>query len=124
MRARRGLLFVCGADPAALEAARGSDADSLILDLEDTVTPERKPRARALVAEALGQPARPGLERTVRVNPPSTSWFRAPGGPPPPPRRGRGGAPPRGRVETSRPRGAPGGLPHRPRVRRGERAPR
>src|SRR3989304_921468 len=75
MRARRSLLFVCGAEPAALEAARGSDADSLILDLEDTVTPERKPRARALVAEALGQPARPGLERTVRVNPPSTSWF-------------------------------------------------
>ena len=75
MRARRSLLFVCGAETAALEAARGSDADSLILDLEDTVTPERKPRARALVAEALGQPARPVLERTVRVNPPSTSWF-------------------------------------------------
>ena len=75
MRARRSLLFVCGAEPAALEAARGSAADSLILDLEDTVTPERKPRARELVTAALRQPARAGLERAVRVNPPATPWF-------------------------------------------------
>jgi len=75
MRARRSLLFVCGAEPAALEAARGSAADSLILDLEDTVTPEHKPRARTLVADFLTGPARAGLERTVRVNPPATPWF-------------------------------------------------
>src|SRR3990172_3350935 len=75
MRARRSLLFVCGAEPAALEAARDSAADSLILDLEDTVTPEHKPRARTLVADFLTGPARAGLERTVRVNPPATPWF-------------------------------------------------
>ena len=77
MRARRSLLFVCGAEAAALEAARDSAADTLILDLEDTVTPDRKPRARDLVAESLRRPARAGLERTVRVNPPATSWFAA-----------------------------------------------
>lgn len=75
MRHRRSLLFVCGAEPALLEAATRSAADSLILDLEDTVTPDRKPRARKLVADFLGQPARPGLERAVRVNAVSTPWF-------------------------------------------------
>lgn len=75
MRRRRSLLFVCGADEAALVAARRSAADSLILDLEDTVAPEQKPLARRRVADFLGQPVRPGLERTVRVNAPSTPWF-------------------------------------------------
>ncbi len=72
---RRSLLFVCGAELEALAAARRSAADGLILDLEDTVTPDRKPLARRLVADFLREPARPGLERTVRVNPPPTPWF-------------------------------------------------
>lgn len=75
MRLRRSLLFVCGAEPKALEAARRSAADGLILDLEDTVTPDRKPLARGLVAEFLRAPARAGLERAVRVNPAPTPWF-------------------------------------------------
>jgi citrate lyase subunit beta / citryl-CoA lyase len=75
MRLRRSLLFVCGASPPALEAAGQSLADCLILDLEDTVTPPQKPRARGLVTEFLRRPARPGLERSVRVNAPSTPWF-------------------------------------------------
>ena len=75
MRLRRSLLFVCGASPPALEAAGQSLADSLILDLEDTVTPPQKPRARGLVAEFLRRPARPGLERSVRVNALRTPWF-------------------------------------------------
>lgn len=75
MRLRRSLLFVCGASPPALEAAGHSLADSLILDLEDTVTPPQKPRARGLVIEFLRRPARPGLERSVRVNALRTPWF-------------------------------------------------
>lgn len=72
---RRSLLFVCGADPEALEAGRRSAADGLILDLEDTVTPDKKPLARRLVAGFLRAPARAGLERAVRINPPSTPSF-------------------------------------------------
>ena len=75
MRLRRSLLFVCGASPPALEAAGHSLADTLILDLEDTVTPPQKPRARGLVTEFLRRPARPGLERSVRVNALRTPWF-------------------------------------------------
>jgi citrate lyase subunit beta/citryl-CoA lyase len=75
MRLRRSLLFVCGADPAGMERARNSAADTLILDLEDTVPPALKPRARGLVTDFLREPARPGLERAVRVNAPGTGWF-------------------------------------------------
>jgi citrate lyase subunit beta/citryl-CoA lyase len=74
MRLRRSLLFVCGAEPDALEAARRSAADGLILDLEDTVTPDKKPLARRLVGDFLRAPARAGLERTVRVNASTTPW--------------------------------------------------
>lgn len=75
MRLRRSLLFVCGADPAGMESARSSAADTLILDLEDTVPPALKPRARGLVTDFLRAPGRPGLERAVRVNAPATGWF-------------------------------------------------
>lgn len=64
-----------GADSRLLEAAARSAADCLILDLEDTVTPDRKPAARALVADFLRRPARPGRERAARVNPVSSPWF-------------------------------------------------
>ncbi len=75
MRLRRTFLFVCGAEPEALEGARHSTADGLILDLEDTVAPQRKVQARQRVAEFMRQPLRAGLERTVRVNGPATPWF-------------------------------------------------
>jgi len=74
-RLRRSLLFVPGADTRKLERARGSDADTLLFDLEDSVAPGQKAEARLQVAEALrgsgfGQP-----ELAVRVNPPQTPWF-------------------------------------------------
>jgi citrate lyase subunit beta/citryl-CoA lyase len=68
---------VPGADSRLLEAAARSAADCLILDLEDTVTPDRKPAARALVADFLRRPARPGRARAVRVNPVPSPWFAA-----------------------------------------------
>ena len=39
-RLRRTKLFVSGSDTKALDRARTAGADSLILDLEDTVTPD------------------------------------------------------------------------------------
>jgi citrate lyase subunit beta/citryl-CoA lyase len=76
MRVRRSLLFVPGGEPSALEAARRSAADGLILDLEDTVPPARKAHARRLVGGFLAQPLRRGLERAVRINAATTPWFR------------------------------------------------
>ena len=50
MRLRRSLLFVPGAEPRKLEKARLAPADTLLLDLEDSVAPPQKAEARANVA--------------------------------------------------------------------------
>jgi citrate lyase subunit beta/citryl-CoA lyase len=66
----RSLLFVPADSPAKLAKALGAGADALILDLEDSIAPERKEAARAGAAAFLTQivplPARPRL--SVRVN--------------------------------------------------------
>ena len=64
-RLSRSFLFVPGDSERKLEKAASAGADALILDLEDAVTPEARPAARALVAGYL-----PGRENVwVRVNP-------------------------------------------------------
>jgi citrate lyase subunit beta/citryl-CoA lyase len=54
-----------------------TDADSLVLDLEDAVTPERKDDARGVVAAWLRDVDFAGKERVVRLNPLTTPWGRA-----------------------------------------------
>jgi len=49
-RARRSVLYMPGANERALEKAKSLEADSLILDLEDSVAPDAKAEARAKVA--------------------------------------------------------------------------
>lgn len=64
----RSLLFVPGDRPDRMEKALASGADALILDLEDSVTPERKGEAREAVAAFLAhEPS--GVARWVRINP-------------------------------------------------------
>jgi citrate lyase subunit beta/citryl-CoA lyase len=66
----RSLLFVPGDSPKKLDKGLGSGADALILDLEDSVAPDRKAEARkltlAFLKEAGAQANRPRL--IVRVN--------------------------------------------------------
>lgn len=63
----RSLLFVPADRPERFSKAAASGADALILDLEDSVVPERKGAARAAVAEWLaGERFVPSF---VRVNP-------------------------------------------------------
>lgn len=47
----RSLLFVPGDSERKLTRALGSDADALVLDLEDAVLPDRKPLARRLLQD-------------------------------------------------------------------------
>lgn len=63
----RSLLFVPGDRPDRMEKALGSGADALILDLEDSVTADRKAAAREAIAAFLDH-ART-LPLFVRVNP-------------------------------------------------------
>lgn len=71
----RSWLFVPGDSERKLARAADSGADALILDLEDSVAAERRPQARALVAEYLrdaaddaGAPGSPGPALWVRIN--------------------------------------------------------
>ena len=57
-----------------LEKSLETDADSLVLDLEDAVTPERKDEAREAVAGWLKDVDFGSQERTVRMNPLDTPW--------------------------------------------------
>jgi len=65
--AARSWLFVPGDSERKQAKAAGSEADALILDLEDSVAAANLPAARAMVAAFLG--ARPGRQQLwVRVN--------------------------------------------------------
>ena len=67
----RSLLFVPADSEKKLGKIDGCGADAVILDLEDAVAPEAKPRARALAAEYLSSHARSAgsPKLWVRVNP-------------------------------------------------------
>ena len=76
-RPRRSLLYMPGANPRALEKARGLPADGLIVDLEDAVAAEAKEAARAIVAAALTADGYGYRELVLRVNPLDTPWGHA-----------------------------------------------
>jgi citrate lyase subunit beta/citryl-CoA lyase len=73
-RLRRSAHFVPGANERMLVKALTTNADTLVLDLEDAVTPERKDEARRVVAGWLKDVAFGPTERTVRMNPLDTPW--------------------------------------------------
>jgi citrate lyase subunit beta/citryl-CoA lyase len=64
----RSILFVPGDSPKKVEKALASEADALVLDLEDSVAAEKKAEARANVAQWLSAD-RGGKTLWVRVNP-------------------------------------------------------
>jgi citrate lyase subunit beta / citryl-CoA lyase len=73
----RSWLFVPGDSERKQHKALASAADAIILDLEDSVTPERLPEARARVARLLGsQPRASGPQLWVRVNAPASGLMR------------------------------------------------
>ena len=74
MRALRSLHFVPGGNERMLAKAIASNADALVLDLEDAVTPERKEAVREVVARWLGAVDFGGKETIVRINPLQTAW--------------------------------------------------
>ena len=75
-RLRRTMLFVPGNNPAMLADAHIYGADSLMFDLEDSVTLTEKDAARLLVYNALKTIDYGDTEIVVRVNPLSTPYGR------------------------------------------------
>lgn len=74
---RRCAHFVPGANEKMLTKALATEADALVLDLEDAVTPENKDEARGIVSRWLADIDFGPQERMVRINPIDTPWFRA-----------------------------------------------
>lgn len=75
----RSKLFVPGSRPEFFDKALHGEADALSLDLEDSVSPERKDEARAALQQWLSSPAARGTDKTLiaRVNPMTSAHFEA-----------------------------------------------
>jgi citrate lyase beta subunit len=74
-RAERSVLATPGSNPRMIAKALASDADLVMIDLEDAVAPDAKAAARATVAEALREGDWQGRPRTFRMNALDTPWF-------------------------------------------------
>ena len=71
---RRSLHFVPGGNERMLAKSLDTNADCLILDLEDAVTPARKAEVRTVVSQWLADVDFGTKETAVRMNPLDTPW--------------------------------------------------
>src|SRR5262249_31666377 len=69
---KRAILFLPASNPRAISHARESDADLVILDLEDAVKPEDKESARGAAIEAIKEPW--PMPVAIRINGAHTEW--------------------------------------------------
>jgi len=76
LQALRSWLFVPGDSERKQDKALATEADALILDLEDSVAPARLPAARDLVAQRLRAGSRAGPQLWVRVHAPESELLR------------------------------------------------
>ena len=69
---KRAILFLPASNPRAIEKARESDADLVILDLEDAVRPEDKDSARDAAIEAVAE--KWPMPVAIRINGVGRDW--------------------------------------------------
>ena len=77
IRPRRSVLFMPGSNARALDKARNLPCDGVILDLEDSVAPDNKVKARELAVQALRNGGFGTREVILRINPLETPWGMA-----------------------------------------------
>ena len=77
IRPRRSALYMPGANARALDKARSLPADALLLDLEDSVSPDMKDTARAQVVDAVRAGGFGRREVVIRINGLDTPWGEA-----------------------------------------------
>ena len=73
---RRSMLFLPGNTPNMIINGDSLGADSIILDLEDAVSPDEKDAARLLVRSAIERMGFAGVEITVRINSIDTAYWQ------------------------------------------------
>ena len=71
----RSMLFVPVTQRRFVDGAAKRGADAIILDLEDSVAPSEKDRARTLVPEAARIVSAGGADVVVRLNRPLLLWI-------------------------------------------------
>ena len=74
VRPRRSVLYMPGSNARAINKARTLPADTVVLDLEDAVAPEKKSEARGMVLEELRRGGFGQRELAVRANGLDTEW--------------------------------------------------
>lgn len=74
VRPRRSALYMPGSNERALEKAKSLDVDAVIFDLEDSIAPEAKPRARDMACAAAKAGGYGRREILVRINGLGTEW--------------------------------------------------
>ncbi|WP_101756777.1 CoA ester lyase [Oceanicoccus sp. KOV_DT_Chl] len=77
IRPRRSVLYMPGSNQRALEKAKSLAADTVVLDLEDSVGPEKKVGAREQVVKAAASGGYGKRELIIRANSLDTSWGEA-----------------------------------------------
>jgi citrate lyase subunit beta / citryl-CoA lyase len=75
IRPRRSVLYMPGSNARAIEKARTLPADTVILDLEDSVAPDAKAAARKQVMDAVSAGGFGAREVIVRINGLDTQWW-------------------------------------------------
>ena len=76
-RTRRAVHFVPSANEKMLHRSLQLPVDTLVLDLEDSVTPDNKDSARAAITQWLKTVAFGRIERMIRMNPLDSPWGMA-----------------------------------------------
>jgi citrate lyase subunit beta / citryl-CoA lyase len=74
-RPRRSVLYIPGSNTRAQEKARSLPVDAVVLDLEDSVAREMKPKAREQVIETIRAGGYGHREVVMRVNAARTEFF-------------------------------------------------
>jgi citrate lyase subunit beta/citryl-CoA lyase len=74
LRPRRSVLYMPGSNTRALDKAKQLPADTLILDLEDSVAPDAKLAARDQVTQAVKGGGYGKRELIIRINALDTPW--------------------------------------------------
>ncbi len=74
VRPRRSVLYMPGSNQRAIEKAKTLPADCVVLDLEDSIGPEKKVQAREQIVQALYAGGFGKRELVVRINRLDTEW--------------------------------------------------
>jgi citrate lyase subunit beta/citryl-CoA lyase len=76
IRPRRSVLYMPASNVRAHEKAKKIAADALIFDLEDSIAPDSKDKARDIAVDAIRAGGYRGREVVLRINSAGSEWYK------------------------------------------------